>query len=170
VVFCSVPSPCCCPPWQSTSGTGRDAAFRPAGRFLSQARAAGPGRHPEMVSFTVALASLGSGEPVAEAPAGTCVSDPRQEERGPTALLGEVFWGLHRRRELCLLQKGGFALSALSLWQQELCRLGQAAASPARATRCPRPGQGVPWARCSINGKNCFYFLADLTSLKQLPV
>nr|XP_009930063.1 PREDICTED: HLA class II histocompatibility antigen gamma chain [Opisthocomus hoazin] len=99
----------------STSGTGRDASFRPAGRFLSQARAAGPGRHPEMVSFTVALASLGSGEPVAEAPAGTCVSDPRQEERGPTALLGEVFWGLHRRRELCLLQKGAKPVNKMKM-------------------------------------------------------
>lgn len=78
------------------------------------------------MSLAVTLVSLGCGEEVAEAPAGTFVSNLRQEEHRPTALLGlsspgEVFWGLHRWQELCPAQEGGFALLALNLWEQEFC-------------------------------------------------
>ena len=138
-----------------SEGARREAAFHPAGGFpvCSRVRPTcwqhGPGWHPVAMSLAVALALLGSGEEVAEAPAGTSVSNLRQEEPRPTALCdvsspGEVFGGLHRWQELCPAQEGGFALLALSLWKQELCwvrravRAGRAAVSPAGATCCPR--------------------------------
>lgn len=131
------------------------------------------------VSFVVALALLSSTEQAAETPVGSFGSNPKQEEPAPTALLGisppgEVSWGLHRQPALCAGQEGGFALLSLHLWEQELCRavpaeLVGAQPVPPAVLAVPHRGQGVPWAPCTINGKNGFYFLADLMSLKQLP-
>lgn len=115
-----------------SEGMRREAAFYPAGGFSPCSsvglisRQHGPGWHPVAMSLVVALVSFGSGEEVAEAAAGTFVSNLRQEEHRPTTLLGvsspgEVFWGLHRWQELCPAQEGGFALLALNLWKQELC-------------------------------------------------
>lgn len=175
--------------WCRSRGTRTEGAFHlpggspPRSRVRPTSGQHRPGWYPVAVSLAVALALPGSGEQVAEAPAETFVSKPRQEEPRPAALLGvsspgEVFWGSHRWRELCPVREGGFALLALNLWKPELCRgcravraeLLQAQPVPLAALAVLCHEQGVPWAHGTINGKNCFYFLADLTSLKQLPV